>query len=311
MTGDETFKPPKAYKNLAFLNSPDARTIRVLAEFLEPAARFDEHRIRDTIVFFGSSRIRDPETAKEHLEKLTRTYPREEQSEAQKKEVHRARIAMEMSRYYEDAVELARLLTEWSLSLGRGQRRLIVCSGGGPGIMEAANKGATLNKKGYSIGLNISIPFEQFANPYITKELNFEFHYFFIRKYWFLYLAKALVAFPGGFGTLDELFEVLTLIQTKKITKKLPVVMYGSEFWKKALDIEFLVERGMIEEDDVNLFHMSDDPYEAFEFLKETLTKAYLEKPQQNSGRNGNRARNSKNRAGLNGPGSQPGADRR
>jgi len=271
-------EPKKAYKNIEFLNSPEARTLRVLAEFLEPAARFKRHRIHDTIVFFGSARIKDPERARKDLEEITRGLASRKLSAAGRKAIRAARANLEQSRYYEDAMELARLLTEWSLSLGRGKRRFIVCSGGGPGIMEAANRGAVLNRKGHSIGLNISIPHEQFANPFITPDLDFEFHYFFIRKYWFLYLAKALVAFPGGFGTLDELFEVLTLIQTGKVKKKLPVVIYGGSYWKKAVNFDFLVGEGMIDREDLDLFHFSDDPYEAFEYLKETLTVEYLGK---------------------------------
>jgi uncharacterized protein (TIGR00730 family) len=281
MSAAKRQKPEKAYKNLDFLNSPAARTIRVLAEFLEPAARFKKHRIHDTIVFFGSSRLKDRTSALADLEKVRAGLPPRRRSSKQKRLLRQARTAVDMSRYYEDAMELARLLTNWSISLGRGKRRFIVCSGGGPGIMEAANRGATVNSKGHSVGLNISIPFEQYPNEYITPGLSFEFHYFFIRKYWFLYLAKALVAFPGGFGTLDELFEVLTLIQTQKIKKKLPVLVYGSEFWKKVVDFDALVEEGTIDEEDLKLFHMSDSPEDAFEYLKETLTREYLKGPKK------------------------------
>ncbi len=276
MKPEKVYKPEKAYKNFNFLNSPDARTVRVLAEFLEPAARFKKHRIHDTIVFFGSARAVDSKTAKRNLDELTGKHRGRRRSAAQKREIEKARKAVKMSRYYDDAMELAKLLTEWSLSLGRGKRRFIVCSGGGPGIMEAANRGATMNKKGYTVGLNISIPFEQFPNPYITPALSFEFHYFFIRKYWFTYLAKALVAFPGGFGTLDELFETLTLIQTEKIKKKLPILIYGTSYWKKLINFNALVENGVIEKEDLDLFYMSDNPRDAFEYLKETLTREYL-----------------------------------
>ncbi len=265
-------KPVKAYKNLDFLSSPDARTLRVLAEFLEPEARFKKHRIHDTIVFFGSARIKDPTVARASLKALNADSRGRRLPAGQKKELLAAQSAVKMSRYYKDAMELSGLLTDWSLSLGRGKRRFIVCSGGGPGIMEAANRGATNNRKGYSIGLNISIPFEQFTNPYITPDLDFEFHYFFIRKYWFLYLAKALVAFPGGFGTFDELFEVLTLIQTEKVKKKLPVVIYGKSYWKKAINFDLLAEEGMIDARDLDLIHFSDDPKDAFEYLRDTLT---------------------------------------
>ena len=269
--------PLKAYKNLDFLNSPDARTIRILAEFLEPELRFRKHRIHDTIVFFGSSRFQDETTAKAALDELTRRKGRKKRGRGDSMAIRRAKQAVAMSRYYEDAVELSRVLTKWSLSLGRGKRRFIVCSGGGPGIMEAANRGATSNKKGYSIGLNISIPFEQSFNPHITPELNFEFHYFFIRKYWFIYMAKALVVFPGGFGTMDELFEVLTLIQTEKVKKKMPVVLYGKDFWKKVINFDALVEFGTISKSDLDLFYMADTPDEACNYLKENLTRFYLE----------------------------------
>jgi uncharacterized protein (TIGR00730 family) len=276
MTPQKRQKPVKAYKDLDFLSSPDARTLRVLAEFLEPEARFKKHRIHDTIVFFGSARIKDPEIARGDLRTLTAGSSGRKRTTRLKKEILAAQSAVKMSRYYKDAMELSSLLTDWSLSLGRGKRRFIVCSGGGPGIMEAANRGATTNSKGYSIGLNISIPFEQFTNSYITTDLDFEFHYFFIRKYWFLYLAKALVAFPGGFGTFDELFEVLTLIQTKKVKKKLPVVIYGKSYWKKAINFDVLAEEGMIDAQDLDLIHFSDDPKDAFEYLRETLTANYL-----------------------------------
>jgi uncharacterized protein (TIGR00730 family) len=268
--------PVKAYRNLDFMNSPDARPVRVLSEFLEPAARFRKHRIHDTIVFFGSSRIEEPAVAEKELKEVEKALGRKKQSQKDKQKLKAARIAVEMSQYYEDARRLAQLLTEWSISLGRGKRRFIVCSGGGPGIMEAANRGATEHKKGYSVGLNISLPFEQYPNPYITDELNFEFHYFFIRKYWFLYLAKALVVFPGGYGTLDELFEVLTMVQTDKVRKKIPVLIYGKSFWDKIINFDMLVEYGTISKKDLELFHFSDDPQEAFEYLKGKLTGLYL-----------------------------------
>ena len=286
----------KAYKNLDFLNSPDARLVRVLSEFLEPEARFREHRVHDTIVFFGSARIQAPDDARAEFEKLEREIADKIDDPEMKRRLRGAKQAVAMSRYYGDARRLAARLTEWSLSLGRGKRRFIVCSGGGPGIMEAANRGATQDAgKGYSVGLNISLPFEQHPNPYITPDLNFEFHYFFIRKYWFLYLAKALIAFPGGFGTMDELFEILTLIQTHKIRKRMPVVIYGTDFWKRFIDFEFLVEQGTISEEDLDLFHFSDDPDEAFEFLRDRLTELDLTENNGNGGKRGNGAKKKKN----------------
>jgi hypothetical protein len=182
-----------------------------------------------------------------------------------------------MARYYDDAVVLARKLTEWSKRLEKGQRRFIVCTGGSGGIMEAANRGAR-EANGLSIGLNISLPAEETANPYITPDLRFEFHYFFMRKFWFVYLAKALVIFPGGFGTLDELFEVLTLIQTKKARKQMPIVVYGTDYWNEVINFDALVRRGSIEAKDLNSIHFSNDPQEAFSYLSSTLSKLHLKR---------------------------------
>jgi uncharacterized protein (TIGR00730 family) len=242
-------KPPKAYQNLEFLNSPDARTIRILAEYNEPKARFEKFGIKNSIVFFGSARSED-------LSKVTspqkNSYPQK------------------LSKYYIEAVELSKRITEWSFLPNSKNQNFYICSGGGPGMMEAANKGATL-AGGKSIGLNISIPMEQYPNPYISKELMFEFHYFFIRKFWFVYLAKGLIIFPGGFGTLDELMEVLTLIQTDKLGKKLPIILYGKEYWNDVLDLKAMIKWGTISEDDLNLLHFSDDVDEAFNYLVNNL----------------------------------------
>lgn len=279
MKEKQVTKPEKAYKNLDFLTSPDARTVRILAEFLEPMARFRKHHIHDTVVFFGSARILDRDTAKGRLKVLEKERRSAKRRNAElERKLKAARTAVKMSKYYEDARKLARLLTEWSISLGRGKRRFIICSGGGPGIMEAANRGASETKGGYTLGLNISLPFEQYPNPYITEDLSFEFHYFFIRKYWFLYLAKALVVFPGGFGTLDELFEILTLIQTSKTRKTMPVLIYGTKFWKKLVNFDLLVDQGVISPEDLDLIHFSDDPDQAFEYLRDRLTELYLDK---------------------------------
>ena len=226
-----------AYLNEQFLNSPDARALRILAEFLEPLAHFRREKIRDTVVFFGSARIREEGP---------------------------------MSRYYQDARTLARLLTEWAGQFDQNQHRFVICSGGGPGIMEAANRGAH-EGGGKTVGLNIGLPFEQFPNPYITPELSFEFHYFFMRKFWFSYLAKALVVFPGGFGTLDEMMEVLTLVQTQKLAKKMAIVVYGSAYWNEVINFQALVKHGMISAEDLSLFQFADDPETAFELLKPGL----------------------------------------
>ncbi len=277
----ENRTPIKSYKNLKFLNSPDARALRILAEYLEPLSRFRKYQIVDTIVFFGSARTKPMKEAKAKLREIEAKIKDFESKgkpipQSLIEERKRAEIDLYMSRYYEDAVELARLITEWSKSLGDANgHRFVVCSGGGPGIMEAANRGAA-KAKGLSIGLNISLPYEQKPNPYISDELIFEFHYFFMRKFWFVYLAKALVIFPGGYGTLDELFEVLTLLQTRKIKKKMIVLVYGSEYWRKIINFDAMVEHGVIDKDDLKLFKFVDSPIEAFEYLKNELTKYYL-----------------------------------
>ncbi len=231
-------RPSLAYRNEEFLKHADARPLRILSEYLEPLTHFRNQKIRDTVVFFGSAR-------------LTESGP--------------------LGHYYEDARTLARLITEWGASIDGGANRLVITSGGGPGIMEAANRGAS-EAGGKTIGLNIGLPFEQFPNPYITPELCFEFHYFFMRKFWFAYLAKALVVFPGGFGTLDELFELLTLVQTKKLTKKIFILLYGTEYWTEVINFDALVKHGMIAESDLGLFKFADNPQSALELMKESLS---------------------------------------
>lgn len=267
-------KPQKAYKNLDFLNSPEAREIRILAEYLEPKKRFKEFKIENTIVFFGSSRLISEEKAKENLQKYTRLHQSElnpDQDPLYKKLL----IQKEMSRYYEDARQLAYRLTKWSNSLHEGMR-FTICSGGGPGIMEAANKGAS-EAGGESIGLGISLPnVREEPNAFISPHLSFEFHYFFMRKFWFIYLAKALIVFPGGFGTLDELFEVLTLLQTQKVNKKITVVIYGKSFWEKLINFDMLKERYLINENDEELYFLADSVEEAFQYITQQLTSQYV-----------------------------------
>jgi hypothetical protein len=271
-------EPIKAYKNLEFLTSPEARTLRILAEFLEPQRRFRSEGIRNTIVFFGSARTLPKKEATKSLRAIQASVVRTRRlTTAELAKIHVAQSAVEMSRYYEDCTTLAGLLTEWALTLPP-EKRFVVCSGGGPGIMEAANKGAT-RAGGKSIGMNISLPFEQESNRYITGDLNLEFHYFFMRKFWFVYLAKALVIFPGGFGTLDELMEVLTLLQTKKIKKPMTVIIYGRDFWKNVIDFNYLSRMGMISKGDLRLFTFHDDPQEAFLHLKGWLSRNYLTNP--------------------------------
>ncbi|HGY56757.1 MAG TPA: LOG family protein [Caldithrix abyssi] len=262
-------RPPKAYRNIEFLTSSRARPIRILAEFLEPYHRFKDMEIESTIVFFGSARIQPKTKAKARLKELAKicdTDPSPENVSA----LSAARLQLRLSNYYEEAVKLAKLLTKWTMDKETGKQKYYVCSGGGPGIMEAANKGAS-KAGGKSIGLNISIPHEQYPNPYITDELMFEFHYFFMRKYWFVYLAKALIIFPGGFGTLDELMEVLTLIQTKKLTKPLPIIVFGQDYWKEVIDIEAMAKWGTISPQDLELFKVVNTAEEAFRILQELL----------------------------------------
>jgi hypothetical protein len=268
---------PLAYLDREFLDSEEARPLRILAEYLEPLGRFKAQNIQDTVVFFGSARIHSREHAEQALERLERRFGARAGTEM---EAHlaRGRKAVEWSRYYEEARELARLLTDWSLSLESTHHRFVVASGGGPGIMEAANRGAH-EAGGKTIGLNIRLPFEQGANPYITQGLHFEFHYFFMRKFWFAYLATALVIFPGGFGTLDEMFEILTLMQTNKLAKQIQIILYGTEYWDPILNLEPLEEWGAIAPADIDLVRRANSPPEAFELLRAHLTEHHLMPP--------------------------------
>ena len=225
---------PLSYQDVAFMEGDDARPLRILAEYIAPMTAFQRARISDTIVFFGSARI-TPEGP--------------------------------LGRYYDAARETARLVTAWSKGLASHAHRYVVCTGGGPGIMEAANRGAS-DAAGITVGLNIGLPHEQRPNPYITHGLSFEFHYFFMRKLWFALLARALVVFPGGFGTLDEMFEVLTLMQTKKVDRRIPVVLYGSEYWKEVVNFEALVKHGTIDRGDLSLFQFADDPAAVLSILQ-------------------------------------------
>jgi len=283
MTQPKAFRSSLAYENKPFLNSPDGRILRILSEYQEPLARFRRERIQDTVVFFGSARFhsrRDAQNALELLEKPGSAQPappsqQPSASGGSESKVKLARAAVEMARYYEDARRLSYLLTQWASALPFKRHRFVVTTGGGPGIMEAANLGA-YEAGGKNIGLNIRLPYEQMPNPYITPALNFEFHYFFMRKYWFAYLAKALVIFPGGFGTLDELFEILTLAQTEKLAKKILVVIYGKSYWQRAINFQALADSGSISPEDLNLFQFCDDPGQAFEFLRDGLTKYHL-----------------------------------
>jgi uncharacterized protein (TIGR00730 family) len=261
---------PLAYSDPSFLESEEGRPIRILAEYLEPLRRFRRERIQDTVVFFGSARIHSREVAELQLHQPVAAGSTDDDVARRRREK-----AVAWSRYYEDARELAKRLTTWTQTLESPHMRFVVTSGGGPGIMEAANRGAR-DAGGKTIGLNIRLPFEQGANPYISEGLHFEFHYFFMRKFWFAYLAKALVVFPGGFGTLDELFEILTLMQTDKLAKQIQVILYGSEYWDRVFDFEPLVEWGAISSTDLALMQRADTPQEAFDLLKAHLTAHHL-----------------------------------
>ena len=265
---------PLAYENKKFLNGPDGRILRILAEYQEPLSKFRRERIQDTIVFFGSARIRSREMAEAEFRSIDEggAGPAEAQELVQRTEANLA-----MSRYYEDARRLAFLISKWTQTIAQPRHRFVVCTGGGPGIMEAANRGAS-EAGGKTIGLNIHLPFEQVPNPYITPELNFEFHYFFMRKLWFAYLAKALVVFPGGFGTFDEMFELLTLAQTEKLAKHIGVVVYGREYWSKIINFQSLVDAGTISAKDLELIHWADSPEEAYEILRADLEQHHIER---------------------------------
>jgi uncharacterized protein (TIGR00730 family) len=266
---------PMAYLSHDFLESEEARPLRILSEYLEPLRRFKEQKIQDTVVFFGSARV----DSRERAERALRTLRARGVSDAKEHyeiELTKTRKALEWARFYEEARELARLLTDWSSTIQSENHRFVVTSGGGPGIMEAANRGAR-EAGGKTIGLNIRLPFEQGANPYITDGLQFEFHYFFMRKFWFAYLAKALVIFPGGFGTCDELFEILTLVQTDKLSKQIGVVLYGRDYWDQVLHLDPMAEWGAIAEKDLELLHFADTPSDAFEQLRAHLIAHHLE----------------------------------
>ena len=261
-------REPKAYEDTRFLGSRDARALRILAEYLEPLYRFQRNNVQDTIVFMGSARLQSEEAARAALTEAERTG----------EGVEVAQMALRLSIYYEAARELAQRLTAWSKKLGQEERRFVVCTGGGPGIMEAANRGA-FEAQGINVGLTISIPDEEFDNPYVSRELHFYFLYFFMRKFWFVYLAKAVVLFPGGYGTLDELFEILTLAQTRKMRKRMPIVLFGSKYWDGVINFDALVKYGTISPGDLDLFHRTDSVDEAYDIVTKGLTEDALGTP--------------------------------
>jgi uncharacterized protein (TIGR00730 family) len=266
---------PLPFLNVGFLQSPAARPIRILSEYLEPAERLRRARVRDTIVFFGSARSRSPEEAAQQLAQVEAAVARVGAVSPELAEAKRqAQTAVKLGRYYQDAMDLARRLTEWSKSL-TGHHDFIICSGGSGGMMEAANRGASL-AGGKSIGFNIQLPHEQAVNRYVPPDLTFTFHYFFMRKFWFVYLAKALVIFPGGFGTLDEFFEVVTLIQTKKPRKAMPVVLFGTEYWNEVINFDALVRWGVINAEDLEIFYRTESVDDAYEYLTGKLGALYV-----------------------------------
>ena len=274
---DQLKSAPVAYQNEPFLNSPDGRILRMLAEYQEPLARFRHEQIQDTVVFFGSARFVGRKAADSALKEAQANHAGVAAKELEQ-HLKLAQAGVDMARYYEDARKLAHMLTKWSIEIPARRHRFVVTTGGGPGIMEAANLGAR-EAGGKTIGLNIQLPFEQHPNPHITPSLNFQFHYFFMRKFWFAYLAKALVIFPGGFGTMDELFEILTLAQTDKLAKKILVIIYGSEYWNKIINFQAFVDAGAVSPQDLELFKIVDSPEESFEYLRDGLTKHHLGGP--------------------------------
>ena len=271
---DKLKSAPVAYQNEPFLNSPDGRILRILSEYQEPLARFRREQIQDTVVFFGSARFQGRKDATQNLTAVEDNHADIPPAKLEK-DLKIAQAGVDMARYYEDARRLAHMLTKWSIHIPARRHRFVVTTGGGPGIMEAANLGAH-EAGGKTIGLNIQLPFEQYPNQYITPSLNFQFHYFFMRKFWFAYLAKGLVIFPGGFGTMDELFEILTLAQTDKLAKKILVIIYGTEYWNRIINFQAFVDAGTVSQQDLDQFKFVDTPEEAFEFLRDGLTKYHL-----------------------------------
>jgi uncharacterized protein (TIGR00730 family) len=249
----------KLFEDLDFINSREGRPVRILAEFLEAKTKLEKHNINNTIVMFGSARIKDPKEAQQLLD------------QAKKENATNIKTFEDMvyiSKYYQAAQELAYRFAMWSKNTfaQRPLDKFYICTGGGGGIMEACNRGAKdANEK--SIGFNISLPFEQTANPYLEKDFIFDFNYFFLRKFWFSYLAKAFLVFPGGFGTMDELFEVLTLIQTHKMRKIVPIVLFGKDFFEPLINMDLFVKYSLIKEEDKKLFIITDDMEEAYSYV--------------------------------------------
>ena len=274
--------PKKAYKNLEFLNSRAARPIRILCEYEETKQRFARYDVKNTIVFFGSARSVDPETAQARMARAQDLVAANPDDPKAQQALRKAKTSVRLAPYYDAARDLAREVTAWSMNRPHGAEHYHVCSGGGPGMMEAANRGASDVPDGRSIGLGISLPFEAGVNKWVSPELAFEFHYFFTRKLWFLYHCEGLVVFPGGFGTMDELFETLTLVQTNKIKRKIPIILFGTEYWKNLFNFDLMVEWGTISPDDLDLFHITDSVEDAMEVLRSGLL--HREKEREEAG---------------------------
>ena len=263
-------KKNRFYYDSNFLGSSSGRSLRILSEYYGPLQRLDKNNVSETIVFFGSARIPSEQEAKKAL--------KEHSNSNDMHTLAKLKMDLKMSKYYEEARSLANKFTTWSKNLKDSKHRYIICSGGGPGIMEAANRGAS-EANGLNVGLTISLPFEASENEWISNDLNLKFHYFFMRKFWFLYLAKGCIVWPGGFGTLDELMELLTLIQTQKIKKPLPIVLYGKQFWENVINWDYLVEVGTISPEDLDLFHISDDVNDTFEYVTNFIESNELKGP--------------------------------
>jgi uncharacterized protein (TIGR00730 family) len=266
-------EPP--YRDPIFMESLPARPVRITAEYIDPLERLRREKVGDTIVMFGSARILSRDQATAHMRRLRKEKRRQSTLEY-RAALREAKSALEMSRYYEEARELARRITSWAMSLGDHPRRFVICSGGGPGIMEAANRGAA-EAGGKSIGLSIELPHEQRPNDYISPELSFMFHYFFMRKLWFAQLAKALIVFPGGFGTMDELWEMLTLMQTGKLQRRNLILIYGRKYWDRVLDWKHMLRCGTINKHEYGLLEFADTVDQAFDRVREGLEKHHLE----------------------------------
>jgi len=272
--GSNPPSPLNSFHDAQFVDSPEARPLRILSEYIQPDSKFRRLNVKNTIVLFGSARTKSGEEAGVRLRAAENNLERGGGSPEIQREYDFAKMGVRMSRYYDDARSLSAKITEWSLATRRPSQRFFICSGGGPGIMEAANRGAG-DAGGRSLGLNITLPMEQAPNTFQSEDLAFHFHYFFMRKFWFVYLAKALVVFPGGFGTMDELFELLTIVQTQKTSKYMPIVMYGSEYWREIINFEALARWGMIDSEDLSLFEFFDDVDSAFEYLRNELDRLY------------------------------------